>query len=253
MGMSNLATRLEGRFQRTTGNWLFRRTLPMRNPQPCISFTFDDFPASALYAGGAILEAHGARGTYYAAFGLAGTTGPTGTIFVEADVPRLLERGHELACHTYAHCDSWSTGAAQFDASLEQNAQALRKFGDERRFRSFSYPISSPHPLVKRVAGRRFESCRAGGQVFNAGQIDLNLLSSYFIEKSVAQPERMREIIAANAAANGWLIFSTHDVAAQPTRFGCTPELFEQIVRWSVESGACILPVAEALERVRGG
>ena len=55
-------------------------------------------------------------------------------------------------------------------------------------------------------------------------------------------------MIDQNARARGWLIFATHDVRETPSRFGCTPDFFEQVVQWSLESGARILPVVEALE-----
>jgi hypothetical protein len=49
----------------------------------------------------------------------------------------------------------------------------------------------------------------------------------------------------------GWLIFATHDVAAQPSRYGCTPEFLEQVVQYSVDSGARILPVAKAFDLIQ--
>ena len=55
----------------------------MRNAQPLISFTFDDFPRSALTVGGEILERHGARGTYYASLGVMGKYEAAGLMFVQ--------------------------------------------------------------------------------------------------------------------------------------------------------------------------
>src|SRR5665213_1977866 len=67
-----------------------------------VSFTFDDFPVNALEAGGAILEKHGFRGTYYTALGLAGTMGNQGPVATLEQIRETAERGHELACHGYA-------------------------------------------------------------------------------------------------------------------------------------------------------
>lgn len=248
MSLSNLLTRVKGRYQRSVGGWLYRRPFAMPADRPYVSFTFDDFPISALHTGGELLRAADARGTYYAAFGLMDSDAPTSRIFGLRDLATLREQGHELACHTFAHCDSWDTGAAAFDASLEDNERALREHAPGLKFRSFSYPISSPHPLVKRAASRRFESCRGGGQTFNSGIADLALLKSYFIEKSVHRPEAIKAVIDANAEARGWLIFSTHDVRPDPTQYGCTPELFRRVLDWSLESGATVLPVAEVLD-----
>ena len=88
---------------------------------PVISFTFDDFPRSALMNAGAILRERGLAGTYYASFGLMGRTAPTGEIFTREDLDELIRQGHELACHTFDHCDSWETAPAEFEASILRN------------------------------------------------------------------------------------------------------------------------------------
>src|SRR4051812_1494906 len=104
------------RYARTT---LFgRRCIRLRNRFPLISFTFDDFPRSALYTGGEILRKYGAAGTYYTALGLMGTDGPVGRIFSEADLPEVLGRGHEFGCHTFDHCDTWTTHPATYERSI---------------------------------------------------------------------------------------------------------------------------------------
>ena len=53
---------------------LHRRTIPLGDRGPIVSFTFDDFPRTAATAGAAILESFGARGTFYTAAGLMNTT-----------------------------------------------------------------------------------------------------------------------------------------------------------------------------------
>jgi hypothetical protein len=74
------------------------------------------------------------------------------------------------------------------------------------------------------------------------------LLCAFFLEQSRENPEAVKRLIHQNAQARGWLIFATHDVCDTPSRFGCTPSFFEQVVQWSLESGARILPVVEALK-----
>ena len=94
-------------------------------------------------------------------------------------------------------------------------------------------------------------TCRAGGQTFNAGTTDLNQLSSFFLEKSRDEIEDVKDLIDQNKDAKGWLVFSTHDVTENPGPYGCNPQFFEEIVKYSVESGARILPVTEAVEAIR--
>jgi peptidoglycan/xylan/chitin deacetylase (PgdA/CDA1 family) len=247
-----LLERVRGKYQRTLSTVRWRRLVPMRNRAPIVSFTFDDFPVSALDVGGAILEAHGAVGTYYAALGLLGRDEPVGRICAAPDLARALTRGHEIGCHTFGHCDAWATRPGRFEAAILENQHALRALVPGAQFQTMSYPINSPRPDTKRRTGRYFTGCRGGGQRTNAGVVDLNYLFAFFLEQSRDRPEAIREIIARNRDERGWLIFATHDVAAQPSRFGCTPELFEQVVRWSRESGARILPVVQAVSELSG-
>jgi len=55
----------------------------------------------------------------------------------------------------------------------------------------------------------------------------------------------IKEIIDRNAASNGWLIFSTHDIIKNCSPYGCPPKDFEKIVRYAVESRAHVLPVEQ--------
>jgi peptidoglycan/xylan/chitin deacetylase (PgdA/CDA1 family) len=241
----------QGCCQRNAARVLFPRPLKIASGRPFISFTFDDFPRSALHTGGAILERFGLRGTYYASLGLMGRTAPTGEIFTRDDATALVRRGHELGCHTFDHRHSWDTNTGVFTRSLIENTSALEALVPGARFNTFSYPISPPWPRTKRVVGSRFACARGGGQTFNAGTADLNYLRAYFLEKALDDPGAIKDVIEQNRAARGWLIFATHDVADSHTPYGCTPALFEDIVVSSLKSGARIVPVTDALNALR--
>ena len=237
--------------QRRISRWFGRRPSRVRLKLPLISFTFDDFPRSALGVGGVILHERGLRGTYYASLGLMGKKAPTGEMFRREDLHEVTQRGHELACHTFDHCNSWETNPDEFEASIVRNQQAVAEQVPGLRLTSFSYPISYPRPENKRRVAAHFECARGGGQTFNVGVVDINYLKSFFIEQSRDKFDTIRQTIDANVRAAGWLIFATHDVCDVPTRFGCTPVLFEQVVEHSVESGALVLPVHAAFQQVR--
>jgi peptidoglycan/xylan/chitin deacetylase (PgdA/CDA1 family) len=251
VNLSNVWARARGRYQRTASRLLFRRLLEMHSTVPCISFTFDDFPRSALHAGGGILEHVGLRATYYASLGLMGTEAATGALFEHADLERLLAVGHELGCHTFTHCHSWETSPVRFEESVIRNQEALEALFPGMAFRSHAYPISYPRPGTKRRMGRRFASSRSGGQGFNVGSADVNLLKAYFLEKCRDNTGPVKEAIDLNRAAGGWLILATHDISKTPTPFGCTPAFFGEIVEYSLASGARILPVSDALDAIR--
>jgi len=224
----------------------------MRNDKPYISFSFDDFPRSALRIAGPILKEHGIRATYYASFGLMGQDSPTGRIFLGEDLDLLLAEHHELGCHTFDHCHAWDTPPSVFEKSVVRNREALLEQVPGGAFKTLSYPLSGPRPATKVALSSHFSCCRGGGQTFNEGSIDLNHLRGFFIEQNLGDPDSIREIIERTCQACGWLILATHDVCEQPTRFGCPPNLFADIVGCAARSGASILPVGSAWEEISG-
>jgi peptidoglycan/xylan/chitin deacetylase (PgdA/CDA1 family) len=241
-------------YARNSARFMFRRPISIRVGQPLISFTFDDFPRTALLTGGEILKRHGVSGTYYTALGLLGEDSPSGPLFIADDLRRALGDGHELGCHTFSHDDAWHTDSKAFEGSIVQNQKALEEIAPwATPFKSFSYPISSPRPMVKRAAGRHFQCCRGGGQKINMDTADLNQLSAYFLEKAEGSVETIQRLIDQNTEKSGWIIFATHDVSQSPSPYGCTPDLFESVVRYSLEAGAKVLPVISALQAIRDG
>ncbi len=231
--------------------WCTRNLCRLQNDEPIVSFTFDDFPRSALTVGGAILRERGFAGTYYTSLGLMGKRTSTGEMFLREDLDELARQDHEAACHTFDHYDTWNTEPAEFEASIVRNQQAAKTLLPRVRFTGFSYPISWPRPDTKRRVASHYDCARGCGQTFNAGVTDLNYLKAFFIEQSRENVDAIRRVIDANARSRGWLIFATHDVCDSPTRFGCTATLFEEVVNYSAKSGAVVLPVHAALEKAR--
>src|SRR5262249_8265336 len=252
MNVDQVRTRVLSRVQRSAAHLLARRPFAVDTPVPLVSFTFDDFPRSALLTGGGILNRFGLTGTYYASFGLMGTQAPTGDMFVADDLAVLREQGHELGCHTFSHCHSWETATTEFERSLVMNTEALKAYVPGASFRTFSYPISPPRPQSKRRAAGRFLCGRGGGQTFMAGTGDLNYLAAFFLEKSRDDLGAVAAVIEQNRRARGWLVLATHDVDDHPTPYGCTPAFFEAVVQRVVDSGATVLSVAAACEALCG-
>jgi peptidoglycan/xylan/chitin deacetylase (PgdA/CDA1 family) len=237
-----------------------RRMVLSRPEFPIVSFSFDDFPESALRVAGRILERHNVGGTYYTSLGLMDREIPAGKAFSKEDLKRVVDGGHELGCHTYAHCHAWETEPKAFEASILENQRELEvMFPGLPAFRTLSYPIACPRPGTKRLAAKHFLCCRGGGRAItgrhlegtgernpalNIGYIDANNLQTFFLEKSCDDPTTIKRLIDLNARMRGWLIFATHDVSDTPTKFGCKTEFFEDVVQYAVSSGARILPVS---------
>jgi peptidoglycan/xylan/chitin deacetylase (PgdA/CDA1 family) len=246
MSLPPLLLRATTGCQRRAARWFSRRPFAMPRGRAIVSFSFDDFPRSALINGGAILERLNLSGTYYASLGLAGQRAPSGEIFALDELRWLLDLGHELGCHTFGHHPAWTTSPAAFEESVRLNSAALDQHLPGARFLTHSYPISYPRPETKSRVSRHFCCCRGGGQTFNTGTVDLNYLSAFFLEQSRDDLDTVKRLLAANQAAGGWLILATHDVSETPSPYGCTPNFFEQVVDLTLACGAEVLPVGRA-------
>ncbi len=244
-------TRAATACQRRAASWFGRRPLTLSRGPAIVSFTFDDFPRSALVNGGSTLESFGLAGTFYTSLGLAGQQAEGGPMFALEDLPGLLTRGHELGCHTFDHCPAWETPTTAFTDSVERNRKALQRYVPQADFHTLSYPISYPRPATKRAVAPFFSGCRGGGQRSNIGTVDLNYLSAFFLEQSRDNLAVVAQLIDNNRHTDGWLIFATHDITGRPTRYGCTPGFFKEVVLLAIESGAKILPVGKACEMLR--
>ena len=248
MRIASRAVRIRNWCRRAMSRHCARRLVNVEPAVPLISFTFDDFPRSALSGGGTILKQHGLRGTYYVALGLMDREIPAGRGFSAADLVQAADEGHELGCHTFAHCHAWETRPKVFEESIIENKRRLGELLPGYVFGTLSYPIYSPRPATKRRAAKYFSCCRGGDQTFNVGPTDANSLQACFLEKSRDNPDALKRLIKENCLARGWLIFATHDVSPTPSPFGCTPGFFADIVQYAVSSGSRILPVGQAWE-----
>jgi peptidoglycan/xylan/chitin deacetylase (PgdA/CDA1 family) len=241
-----LRRRLAGKWRRLSVNRLGRRDFTLASDAAYVSFTFDDFPKSAYIEGGRILREHGVRGTYFVSCRLLGQSSPSGPIAARDDLPGLLQDGHELGCHTFEHLDGTRSTPAAFERSIAANRASLAETVPQADVRVFAYPLDGPVLGIKKAVGRHFAGCRGGGQTFNARVIDLNLLKAYFFDwKNRGDVDAVRRVLAETIAARGWLIFATHDVAARPSEYGCTPQFFSTVVRLAVQSGARVRPMMQ--------
>ncbi|WEX74932.1 polysaccharide deacetylase family protein [Sinorhizobium numidicum] len=215
---------------------------------PLVSFTFDDVPDSALHDGAAILEKHGARGTFYIAGGLAGQVERDRTLITSEGCGELLARGHEIGCHTYSHRRIRDFG--RLGGDLDRNADYLKSVGVSPPATNFAFPYNAAWPLARAELRRRYRTCRAGGEAINRGSVDPLMLRAVEIRQPEQDAWALTRWIDDVAAQPGWLIFFTHDIAPRPTPYGCTPKTFEHLVRYAVEKGCCVLPVDHALDRL---
>lgn len=246
-----LLSRLGSKYQIAATRHLYCRMVTMKNNNPIISFSFDDAPRTAFTNGGDVLNAHEVKATCFISLGMLGSDSPSGIIASLADLRNAFREGHELGCHTFDHRHPRNTKTDVFERSVFENRQALSRLLPEASFRTLAYPICGPRPLTKLRIGKLFDCCRIGGQKFNAGKIDLNLVRGFSLDmRAGVSIDTVKLLIDRNCESNGWLVFYTHDVQDQPSSYGCHTEFFKEVVMYSAASGAHLLPVSKACEHV---
>ena len=251
VNINRLFFRIAWKYKKLLAKHLYCKTVSLKINKPIISFSFDDAPRTAFINGGKILKTYGAEATFYVSFGLLGSDSPSGAIGLQADLRCALDNGHEIGCHTYDHKNSWKTETDLFVQSVLKNSQALSTLFPETTFLSLAYPICAPRPQTKKIIGKLFRCCRGGGQTFNVGKTDLNLLKAFFLDlRTGVKVKEIKQLIDKNIEAGGWLIFATHDINDNPSLYGCSKKFFDEVVKYAAHSNALILPVGKACERV---
>jgi peptidoglycan/xylan/chitin deacetylase (PgdA/CDA1 family) len=233
-------------YHRFRSLYSYRNDVAVRLDRPILSFTFDDFPASAAESGGAVLRAHGAQGTFYASFGLAGRETLVGRIAGLAEIERLLRDGHEIGDHTYDHSDALEVSAGGFEESIRKNRGYFETHFPGREFATFAYPFGYLEYRTKNIAQGFYRCSRGAWRGINRGRIDLNLLRSFPLSGDVDVLPQVRKLLERTLRSNGWLVFLTHDVAEDPSNLGCTPRLLEEVLRYALRAGMRIATVQQA-------
>lgn len=215
--------------------------------KPLITFSFDDAPQSAVETGAAILERHGACGTYFIASELNGTSSHLGTFSHDTALRDLNRRGHEIACHTFSHFDCGKGTASAIRAELDRNREALLAAGLPEPL-TFAYPYGDVSPQAKTVLDDRFLASRALHHGLITQGSDLNQTPAVGIEGPDGEAIAEGWMDKAKAA-NAWLVLYTHDVREQPSAWGCTPQVLERLVARAIAMGFECVTFAEGARR----
>lgn len=244
-----------GKLSRFAARRIATKTLRLSNQKPLVSFTFDAAPASACTRGAALLEEHKARGTYYISGAGCGSAGYCGRLATAEDLKVLAARGHEIGCHTYSRVAVARIGRQKLAAEISRNGGFLRGVQGEQAApapNNFAYPYGEFSLATKLYLQRHFASCRSLRPGVNVGSADLGALKSCELQNASIDRRGVAAIIAEAVSTNGWLIFTCHDVAAEPSRFGVSPDLLAFTLATARDAGCHLASVRDALLILRG-
>jgi peptidoglycan/xylan/chitin deacetylase (PgdA/CDA1 family) len=220
----------------------------LNNATPMVSFTFDDIPKSAATTGAAILEDHGARGTFYVSGGLVSSTESPDWAAVDAeDIVTLHRSGHEIGCHTFSHRRACALDAESLAAEIEQNRQYLQSLEPSIEPSNFAYPFGYGSFAHKRRLKSSFRSCRSIMPGVNSGTVDPQFLRAVPLIDRHIDGDGIERAFDQAQTTNGWLIFYSHDVVEQPSRYGCSPALMNHALKAASRRQIPVLTMAEAL------
>ena len=239
---------LYGKLRRRVARLVTTKPARLDLERPLLTISFDDAPISAAEAGAAILERHGARGTYFISAGLGGQESHLGRYTTLDDVARLAAAGHEIACHTFSHLDCGKAKANSIAAELDANLQALRAVGVTPQ--TFAYPYGDVSPWAKALINERFIAGRALHHGLIASGTDLNQAPGVGIEGADGEIVALTWMTRA-AQAKAWLVLYTHDVRDRPSDWGCSPEVLDRLVGEAVARGFDIVTFAEGAKRAQ--
>src|SRR3954469_22216059 len=223
----------------------------MRNTTPMVCFTFDDLPKSAVTTGADLLEAHGARGTFYVSGGLVGVGTPYWAAGDADDVLSLYRRGHEIGCHTFSHQRACDLDVSSLANEIMRNRGYFRALDPSIEAQTFAYPYGYGSFGRKHQLKDQFQSCRGIVPGINSGDVDLQFLRAMpLIDRQMDRVGIERAFDKAETN-NGWLIFYGHDVTEKPSPWGCSPALLDQALEAAARRKIPALTMAEALQCAR--
>lgn len=240
---------ISSRIERRLVRYRARRMMAFGYDKPIVSFSFDDCPRSVMENALPLLEDRGWQATIYAAMGLCGITNHLGLHMSRTDMITACKAGHHIDDHTFSHLSARSVSLQDFLKDIEKNQNVFNEIGLPPAG-SFAYPYGEVTPAVKRALEVKFPLLRGIRSPKSERSFDLNQTPSQRLY-SGPEFEPCLEAIRNLEKTPRWLILFTHDIRENPSEFGCTPSDFETAVKAVESSGAEVLPVAEALSRLK--
>lgn len=231
---------LPARVQRRVTMWRKASQAFVAPDRPVVTFTFDDFPKSALN-GADIIETRGGRAGFYACTSFMAQRSPVmGEMFDAATLAELRTRGHEVGAHTHAHLDCARTRLESVERDVGENLVALAEAGHDETVSAFAFPYGETTFATKQWVGEVFATGRGVLPGLNAGEIDRSQLRAIELGASAMHRRRALAALKTCIETKAWLFYFTHDVGAAPSSYGAPADLIEELASRAVDAGAIL-------------
>jgi len=137
-------------------------------------------------------------------------------------------------------------------AELERNRSFLQSIHRDMIVRNFAYPYGELSFGTKRYLEEHFDSCRSLRPGVNVGRADLGALKSSELQNTSIDHQSIAQIVAETVRRNGWLVFTSHHVDNEPSRFGVSPDLLAFALKTACEAECHLVTVADAVQILSG-
>lgn len=240
---------IPARISRRLTQWSVVKPLLRQPTRALVTFTFDDFPTSAVNNGAQILEDAGGRGTFYACTSFMGETTATGEQFTTSDIETLKRGGHEIGAHSHGHLDFAKTSIQAIDEDIQINLKRLSDLGIAN-VDSFAYPYGETQPGLKRALVSTFSSARGILPGRNDEGSDFMQLRAFELSEENSTIERAAKAIKAAEEVPSWIIIFTHGICPSNPAFGTTPSSLRKLVQIAQDIGADICTMKDAVRQL---
>ncbi len=229
------------KMQRRVVQWRRACTAQVAPDRPVVTFTFDDFPKSALN-GADVLEKHGGRGGFYACTSMMGMRSPVmGEMFDADTLAELRERGHEIGAHSHTHLDCARARLEKVERDIGENLVSLSEAGHDETVSAFAFPYGETSYAAKRWVGDVFTTGRGILPGVNVGEVDRSQLRAVELGSSAMHRRRALAALKSCIETNAWLFFFTHDVGASASPYGAPVDLIDELAQRAVDAGAVLV------------
>lgn len=225
---------------------IINKKIPINLSQALITFSFDDVPNSAITNGARILKQFGYNGTYYISLGLRDKTNTRQPYFDHSQLQQIVDDGGELACHTFDHIQLYKSDKNKIVSDLEKNQLQMEALIPGYKFHNFSYPYGQQTFLSKLIVKKRYRSARGVNAGMHIKHADINNLKAVELQGSL-ELKKAFSLIDEAIQNNAWLILYTHDVEANPTICGCSPDYFEAVVKYCFDKKVKVVTIDEGI------
>jgi peptidoglycan/xylan/chitin deacetylase (PgdA/CDA1 family) len=242
-----LFERIERKVERVVARATARTPLTLPSGFRAVSFCFDDFPAITVTTAAPLLEASGARGSFYTCFGILGEPSDSGKLTDTATIADLHARGHEIGCHTYDHILCTGNNAHRIADTCARNRAAATPFGIT--LQTFAYPEGEMCLRAKKTIQSAYIGARTVRRGINKTGADLYALNAAPLYECADDVPRAE--LADLVENGGWLIFITHDVQDTPSQYGTSTRLFTELLETCTRARIPVRPVGDVLKSLR--